>query len=164
MLFKGIEAIGLGPPNEIIRLMYKTYEDKKCIDENCKAQGKLLMGPLRSNQKLFNFADFYYIFCRSVHVSWIRGFMVNVMGQFITLIFGLLITIYLYEGDIGADPSCIDPFVNYTVTTNGTITRVRVTESKAEQNIKFLFFAILYFYFVHNVHLVRVFSTEVKVK
>ena len=133
--------------------------------QNNKYNGEIVNKIIRSNDRKFNFTDFYLLLARSFKSSLIRGWKFELIKAF-CLFLGVLLAIMIYPNDIGLDPSCpinvLNEF-NVSEITNQIHDSINGKLTNAQLNINYLIILFFHFAFVYIVSLTLVFSNEIKV-
>ena len=142
-----------------------TKHNQNYIIENCISQGQVINENKITNNRKFNFTDFYYILCRSIKSSMIREWHLQLLKAF-CLICAALLCVGIYPNDIGSDPLCsIDLLneLNLTQITDQVYNVINGKRSKGEMNASFLPLLLLMFGTLYIASIAFYFPAEIKV-
>ena len=142
-----------------------TKHNQSNIIENCISNGQLINENRITNNRKFNFTDFYYILCRSIKSSMIREWHLQLLKAF-CLIFTALLCVGIYPNDIGSDPSCsIDLLNEFNLTqiTDKVYDAINGKRSKGEMNVSFLPLLLIMFGALYIASITFYFPDEIKV-
>ena len=142
-----------------------TKHNQNYIIENCILDGQLTNSNRISNNRKFNFTDFYYILHRSMKNSIIREWRWQLLKCFSLFIIAFYY-IFLYPNDIGLDPSCaidINDDSNVTQITEKIYDIINGNRAKAELNVNYLACLFLSLGYVCSISFTFVFLDEIKV-
>ena len=142
-----------------------TKHNQSNIIENCISNGQFINENRITNNRKFNFTDFYYILCRSIKSSMIREWHLQLLKAF-CLIFTALLCVGIYPNDIGSDPSCsIDLLNEFNLTqiTDQVYHAINGKRSKGEMNVSFLPLLLMMFSTLYIASITFNFPDEIKV-
>ena len=142
-----------------------TKHNQSNIIENCISNGQLINENRITNNRKFNFTDFYYILCRSIKSSIIREWNLQLLKGF-CLICTALLCVGIYPNDIGSDPSCsIDLLNEFNLTqiTDKVYDAINGKRSKGEMNVSFLPLLLMMFGVLYIASITFYFPDEIKV-
>ena len=142
-----------------------TEHNQNYIIENCILNGQLINAYKISNNRKFNFTDFYYILHRSIKSSMIREFRWQLLKCFCLFMIAFYY-IFLYPNDIGSDPLCaidVNDHLNISQITQQIYDVINGKKTEAELNVNYLMCLILGFSGVYSIALAIVFPNEIKV-
>lgn len=124
---------------------YKNHFDD--IKLNCEIYGKLQSCGPSGNNHCFNAKDAWNLFCRSVKYTWLRQWK-SILAQTTFLLATSFFLTKLYRDDIGSDATCMQSnnFSNFEKDLKEAL--VRHQESLSQQNLKFLFFFMVFILFL----------------
>ena len=148
--------------NNLVEL---TKQHQQNIIDNCKLNGEIANETMKTNNRSFDFSDFYYLLSRSFKSSIIRGWKIELLKMF-GLFFGALIAITIYPNDIGSDPSCpIDVLNEFNMSeiTNQIYDSINGLRTNGEMNVMYLIVLFFYFGGVYILSVTLVFANEIKV-
>ena len=142
-----------------------TKHNQRNIIENCISNGQLINESRITNNRKFNFTDFYYILCRSVKSLLMREWHLQLLKAF-CLICTALLCVGIFPNDIGSDPSCsIDLLNDFNLTqiTDQVYDVINGKRSKGEMNVGFLPLLLIMFLTLYITTVVFNFPNEIKV-
>ena len=116
--------------------MVRTYKKRSSIEQICQQQGIPWQGIAERRSKWIHFNDFFYLFCRSVHIVWTRKWHLH-MARIFSLIYGLIFVLWLFGLDVGThDGWFYSNWIDYT--------NLRI-DDVVEKNIKYTNYNVLLF-------------------
>lgn len=134
--------------------MVKTYENQKSYEQICHQQGVSWRGVAERKTKCFHYKDFFYLFCRSIHVSWFRKWTF-LLAQFVILTIGLLFTLWFFGDKRGTHNGCYAS--NHTNFNSLFIDRV------VDRNIKSFLYLISFYGMICLFFSLLLFNQNIKV-
>jgi len=143
-----------------------TKHSQSYIIENCISKGQVINENRITNNRKFNFTDFYYILCRSMKSSLIREWRSQFLRAF-CLFFGVILCLVVYPNDIGSDPLCsIDLLNDFNLTqiTDQVYDAINGKRSDGEMNVSYLIILFLVFGLIYIQMITFVFPDEIKVR
>ena len=142
-----------------------TKHNQSSIIKNCISNGQLMNEDQITNNRRFNFTDFYYVLRRSIKSYIIREWHLQLLKAF-CLFCGVFMCIALYPNDIGLDPSCsidLQGKINISDITDQIYDAINGKRSKGEMNVSYLIVLFLGFGLVYIECIAFVFPDEIKV-
>ena len=129
------------------KLVSKTF-DSSCKEELWTNQGKIIKGSFTQKSKAFSFNDLLILLRRTIKNEIIGGWKIQ-LGFIISILLGVLLMLYLFPNDIGTDPGCPQEVIdlkNISLINQRILDALIGNEQKFQQNIKYSFFIVIFFY------------------
>ena len=144
------------------KLVNKTF-DSSCKEELWTNQGKIIKGSFTQKSKAFSFNDLLIFLRRTIKNELIGGWILQ-LGFIISLLMGVLMMLYLFPNDIGADPGCPQEVIdlrNISSINQRILDALIGNEQKFQQNIKYNFFILMIVYFLNIIQVC--YSSDIQV-
>ena len=147
------------------KLVNKTF-DSSCKEELWTNQGKIIKGSFTQKSKAFSFNDLLILLRRTIKNEIIGGWKIQ-LGFIISILLGVLLMLYLFPNDIGADPGCPQEVIdlrNISSINQRILDVIMGNEQKFQQNIKLIHISMLIIYFLNVIQLSYSCANENQVK
>ena len=101
-----------------------------------------------SQKKMFNFNDLLILLHRTINNEFIGGWKIQI-GFIFTLLYCILLVLYLLPNDTGSDPGCPQDVIdlkNISLINQRILDALTGNEQKYQQNIKLIYFILVIIY------------------
>ena len=133
--------------------MVRTYKKQSSIEQICQQQGMSWQGIAERRSTWIHFNDFFYLFCISAHIVWIRKWHLH-MARILGLIYGLIFVLWLFGLDVDTHDGLYLNWIDY---------KNLQIDDVVEKNIKYINYNVLLFLSLNLIFALMLFHENLKV-